>query len=96
MIVLSFNIRGLRGRQKQNKIKELVRSSNVDFLTIQETKMEKISDSLCYRLWGSDDCEWEFLPSEGNNGGILSIWHKSMSMVHYTFVGEGFVGLSLE
>jgi len=96
MIVLTFNVRGLGGRQKKNKIKELVRDHKVDFLAIQETKMEVINTRLCQRFWGSVDCDWAFLPSEGNSGGILSIWRKSLASLNYTFPGEGFVGVSLE
>lgn len=96
MIVLSFNIRGLGGRNKINKIKELVRNHKVDFLAIQETKMEDFTSSFCYNLWGSDDCQWVFRPSEGNSGGLLSIWRKSLANFHYSFVGESFVGVSLE
>lgn len=96
MIVLTFNVRGLGGRSKRNKLRDLVREHKVDFLAIQETKMEEITHNLCYSIWGNEDCSWEFLPSEGNSGGILSIWRKSLSKVHYTFSGEGFVGVSLE
>jgi len=50
MIVLAFNIRGLGGRQKKNKIKELIREHKVEFLAIQETKMEVINSRLCQSL----------------------------------------------
>jgi hypothetical protein len=53
-------------------------------------------DSLCRSLWGSDDCDWAFLPSVGNSGGIISIWRKSDSNLLFSFVGEGFVGVCLE
>jgi hypothetical protein len=77
-------------------IKELVLKEKVDFLAIQETKLEAISDSLCYSLWGGDDCCWAFLPSCGNSGGILSIWRKSSSSLIFSFIGDGFVGVCLE
>jgi exonuclease III len=96
MIVTTFNVRGLGGRVKKNKIRELVRQNNVDFLPIQETKLEIISPTLCYSLWGDQDCEWVFRPSEGNSGGILSIWRKSISSTLTTFQGEGYVGVCLE
>lgn len=73
MIVLSYNVRGLGGRVKKRTIKELVFSQKIDFLAIQETKLEAVSNSLRHKLWGSDDCDWAFLPSVGNSGGILSI-----------------------
>ena len=96
MIVLSYNVRGLGGRVKKRMIKELVNSQKVDFLAIQETKLEVISDSLCHNLWGSDDCDWVFLPSVGNSGGILFIWRKSNSNLLFSLMGECFVCVCLE
>ncbi|WJX76187.1 hypothetical protein P8452_59630 [Trifolium repens] len=58
--------------------------------------MEIISESLCYSLWGSHDCDWVYLPSEGRSGGILSIWSKSNNSLIFSFMGEGFVGVCLE
>jgi hypothetical protein len=92
MIVCSFNIRGLGGFVKRRRIKHLVQLEKVDFMAIQETKMEVISEALCYSLWGGDDCEWAFLPAIGNSGGILSLWSKVNSSLIFTFIGEGFVG----
>jgi exonuclease III len=81
---------------KKNKVKDLVYSHKVDFLAIQETKLEAVSDSLCHNLWGSDDCDWVFLPSIRNSGGILSIWRKSTSSLLFSLVGEGFVCVCFE
>jgi hypothetical protein len=72
---------------KKNMVQDLVYSQKVDFLAIQETKLEVISDSLCYNIWGSDDCNWAFLPSIGNSGGILSIWRKFNSSILFSFMG---------
>jgi exonuclease III len=73
MLIASINIRGLGGVVKQNYLKELVNKERPDFLAVQETKLETIPDSLCFNLWGSEDCQWVFLPSVGSSGGILSI-----------------------
>jgi hypothetical protein len=75
---------------------EFVKKEKVDFLAIQETKLEEVPESLCYGIWGSEDCQWSSLPSVGNSGGILSIWCKSSSSVIFHFIGEGFVGVCLE
>lgn len=96
MIVLSFNVRGLGGSLKRKKIKELVRSHRVDFLVVQETKMEVISESLCVSLWGYRDCDWVYLPSVGRSGGILSMWRKSEEKFIFSFIWEGFVGVCLD
>jgi len=96
MIVSTFNVRELGGRVKKNKIHELVRVNNVDFLAVQETKPQDISPGLCYSLWGGTDCEWAFRPSEGSSGGILSIRRKSNANLLFSFHGEGYVGVGIE
>jgi hypothetical protein len=75
---------------KRSKIKEFVRKEKIDFLALQETKLEIISDSLCFSIWGGEDCCWAYLPSMGN------IWRKSSSRLIFSFMGEGFVGVCLE
>ena len=77
MIVTTFNVRGLGERVKKKKIRDLVRINKVDFLAVQETKLQDIS-------------------SEGNSGGILSLWRKSSSNFLFSFQGEGYVGVCLE
>jgi hypothetical protein len=52
MIIASINIRGLGGVVNRKYLKELVRKERLDFLAIQETKLEALSDNLCYNLWG--------------------------------------------
>jgi mannosylglycoprotein endo-beta-mannosidase len=73
MIVCSFNVRGLGSRVKRSKLREVVRVEKVDFLAIQETKLEAIPGSLIANIWGNDEFDWAFLSATGNSGGILSI-----------------------
>jgi len=96
MIVLSYNVRGLGGRVKRKIVKELVLNHKVDFLAIQESKLEVVTESLCRGSWGGDDCDWAFLPSVGNSCGIISIWRKSESNILFSVVGDGFVGICVE
>jgi len=51
MIVSTLNIRGLGGGVKRRGVKELVRQNKVDFMAIQKTKMEVITDSYAVRFW---------------------------------------------
>jgi len=81
---------------KKSKIRDLVRSNNVDFLAVQEPKLEEITPTICYSLWGGEDCDWAYRPSEGNSGGILSLWRKSSAHFLFSFQGEGYVGVCLE
>jgi exonuclease III len=93
MIVTTFNVRGLGGRVKKNKIRDLSRSNKV---AVQETKLQEITPALCYSLWGGEHCDWAFRPSEGNSGGILSLWRKSSDNFLFSFQEEGYVGVCLE
>jgi hypothetical protein len=81
---------------KRRKVRDLITLESLDFIAIQETKLEGISGSLCCRLWGNSDCDWAFLPAVGNSGGILSLWRKSIGSLIFTFTGEGFVGVCLD
>jgi hypothetical protein len=95
MIVCTFNVRGLGSRVKRRHIRDLVKEENLDFLAIQETKMEVISEALVFNLWGSSDCGWSFLPAIGDSGGVLSIWNKVKASPVFTFIRNGFVGVCL-
>jgi exonuclease III len=96
MIIASFNVRGLGGRIKKSRVCDLIFKNHIDFLAVQETKMESVTDKLCHSIWGSEDCSWAVCPSVGNSGGMLSIWRKSSSTLIFSFVGEGYVGVCLE
>jgi hypothetical protein len=95
MIVCSFNVRGLGSRVKRNRIRDLVRDQRVEFLAIQETKMESIDEGLCRSLWGGNNCGCLFIPLVGSSGGILSLWNKDKFSFIFSFSGEGFLGVCL-
>lgn len=90
MIIDSMNIRGLGVKKK--KIKDLIRSNKLEFLAIQETKLETVDGSLSEYLWGDASCEWEFSPSIGRFGGMLCIWNKESFRLLFSFKGGGFCG----
>jgi len=61
MIVSTFNGRGLGGRVKKSKIRNLIRQNKVEILAIQETKLEVITPSLCYNLRGLFARQWKIV-----------------------------------
>lgn len=71
-----YEYKRVLGRVKKKKIKALINSNKLEFLLIQETKMETTDDSLGEYLWGGASCDWVFRPSVGRSGGILCIWNK--------------------
>lgn len=61
-----WNVRGLR----QDSVKELVDSSQVDVVCFQETKMQFISRGTILSMLGSQFTDFVFLPSAGASGGL--------------------------
>nr|GFB89954.1 RNA-directed DNA polymerase, eukaryota [Tanacetum cinerariifolium] len=77
MSMVSLNVQALNPKAKKDWLKEICVSDKVNFLTLQETKMDDISliDVKC--CWGNYDFEYVYSPAVGNSGGILCVWEKS-------------------
>nr|GEU56509.1 RNA-directed DNA polymerase, eukaryota [Tanacetum cinerariifolium] len=69
---------GLNPKAKKDWVKEICVSHKVNFLTLQETKMESITlfDVKC--SWGNFAFDHVYSPAVGNSGGILCVWEKSL------------------
>lgn len=96
MMVGSMNIRGLGGQLKKKKIHFFIKKENLDFMVVQETKMETKDGQLCEQLWGGVECAWLCLPVIGNAGGLLSLWNANLGNFIFSFSSYGFSGVCLE
>ena len=85
MNVLSINIQGLGHKTKKEWIKALTNSYKLNFLAIQETKMESM-DIRCVRsCWGNSGFDHIHGNSVGNSGGILCVWDpNAFKKISYT------------
>lgn len=77
MIVLSWNIRGLGARVKRSSLRKIIHIHDPSFIAIQESKLETCSSKLIRSFWRLDNIDWALCPSQGNSGGIISLWSKS-------------------
>nr|GEZ66732.1 RNA-directed DNA polymerase, eukaryota [Tanacetum cinerariifolium] len=84
---------GLNLKAKKDWVKEICVSHKVNFLTLQETKMEDISlfDVKC--CWGNYDFEYVYSLAVGNSGGILCVWEKSVFKKNNSTIFDYFVML---
>jgi exonuclease III len=73
---LIWNVRGLNSSVRQDSIKELVDSSQVDVVCFQETKMQNITRRNILSMLGADFPDYVYLPSVGASGGILIAWRR--------------------
>ena len=74
MNFLSINIRGIGSRGKPGWINRLKKEYGVSFIGIQETMSSDIPVGLVSSYWDGLGYEFESVDSEGNSGGLLSIW----------------------
>ncbi|XP_020232360.1 uncharacterized protein LOC109812732 [Cajanus cajan] len=95
MRIGTFNCRGLRGDVKRRRISELIQSEELDFIAIQESKLERCDRAFCAHLWGSTEFKWFASPSQGRSGGLLSIWNSNRGKLVFTFSSFGFHGVCL-
>lgn len=73
MKLLTLNTRGLGNPAKQREVQKLLRKESIDFCFLQETKLESVDQSVCKRIWYSDDFDSAFKGSAGKSGGLLCI-----------------------
>ena len=74
MNLLSINIRGIGSRGKPRWINKLKNVFGVSFIAVQETMSSDIQVGLIDRYWGGHGYDFESVASEGNSGGLLSLW----------------------
>nr|GEU90540.1 RNA-directed DNA polymerase, eukaryota [Tanacetum cinerariifolium] len=82
---------GLAHKAKRDWVKELCCKYKVNYLALQETKMENMN-LLCVRLcWGNLDFEYARSDSVGNSGGILCVWDPNLFCKHSPTCSDYFV-----
>lgn len=59
--ILSWNVSGLNERDKQLRVKNLLREWKVDIVCLQETKLEHLSRVVAHSLWGCQHVGWWYV-----------------------------------
>ncbi|GJU69084.1 RNA-directed DNA polymerase, eukaryota [Tanacetum coccineum] len=83
----------LGSKAKKDWIKELNNKHKVNFLSVQETKLDCISDMDVKVLWGNYKFEYTISEAVGNSGGILCVWDPSVFRKEHHVVSDNFVAL---
>ncbi|PWA41429.1 RNA-directed DNA polymerase, eukaryota, Reverse transcriptase zinc-binding domain protein [Artemisia annua] len=69
----------------KNWVREMCVNNKVNFLAIQETKIEKIDMFSVRKCWGNLAFEFLHSDSVGNSGGILCVWDpNAFRKINYT------------
>ncbi|GJV89493.1 RNA-directed DNA polymerase, eukaryota [Tanacetum coccineum] len=93
MNCLSLNVQGLGSKAKKDWIKELNNKHKVNFLSVQETMLDCISDMDVKVLSGNYKFEYTISEAVGNSGGILCVWDPSVFRKEHHVVSDNFFAL---
>ncbi|GJS24794.1 RNA-directed DNA polymerase, eukaryota [Tanacetum coccineum] len=93
MNFLSLNVQGLGKKSKKDWIRELCIKHRVNFLSIQETKMESIDLFSIKAIWGNLNFDYVMSPSVGFSGGIVCVWDPSLFSKHHVSKSDYFVAI---
>ncbi|GJY01398.1 RNA-directed DNA polymerase, eukaryota [Tanacetum coccineum] len=92
-MILSLNIQGLGNKTKKEWVKELNNKHKINFLALQETKIDCISHMDVKFLWGNSNYQFVASDSIGNSGGILCIWEASIFKKDFATRSDNFIAL---
>nr|GEV21967.1 RNA-directed DNA polymerase, eukaryota [Tanacetum cinerariifolium] len=88
---MGFDMSGVAQTAKKDWVKELCVSYKVNFVTLQETKMEKIDLWCIKRCWGNLSFDYTYSEAVGNSGGILCILDPTMFQKENETISDYFV-----
>ncbi|GJR52037.1 RNA-directed DNA polymerase, eukaryota [Tanacetum coccineum] len=92
---MGYDMGGCLGsKAKKDWTRELVGKYKVNFLSLQETKMEDISSMDAKFIWGNSRFEHITSNAIGNSGGILCIWDPNIFLKDQHTISDNFVAIS--
>jgi hypothetical protein len=84
------------GKLKQRKFSTLIKEEKVEFVVIQETKLDYINSQFCNRIRECGECELVAKDCDGRSGWLLSLLISNIFSLRFKFEWEGFLGVCLE
>ncbi|GJS25470.1 RNA-directed DNA polymerase, eukaryota [Tanacetum coccineum] len=91
---MGYNMDGCLGHKaKKGWIQELNTKHRVNFVALQETKMERIDIFSIKALWGNLSFDYVCSPFVGYSGGILCVWDPSLFLKDNSTISDSFVAI---
>nr|GEW54986.1 RNA-directed DNA polymerase, eukaryota [Tanacetum cinerariifolium] len=79
--------------ENQGDEAELTIKNKLNFIAIQETKMDRVSHMDVKFMWGNSNYDFVCSDSLGNYGGILCIWEATVFKKDYVTISDSFVSI---
>ncbi|KAG2620940.1 hypothetical protein PVAP13_3NG233526 [Panicum virgatum] len=93
--VLCWNVRGINSDKKYVSIRDKIIESNCDIVCLQETKKENFDLQFIKNFCPRQVDSFEFLPSVGAFGGIITIWKSYPFYGHLAFSNDFSISVEL-
>lgn len=58
-----------------------MKKNKINLLLLQETKIFDNINRIITEIWGLQSCGWEWVPSVGASGGLISFWDEKVLQV---------------
>ncbi|GJV11444.1 RNA-directed DNA polymerase, eukaryota [Tanacetum coccineum] len=84
---------GLGHKAKKGWINELCSKHKINFLALQETKMEYVDLFTIKRCWGNLSFDHAVSSSVGNSGGIICVWDSHMFVKDHVSTSDYFLAI---
>nr|GFB32237.1 RNA-directed DNA polymerase, eukaryota [Tanacetum cinerariifolium] len=84
---------GLGNKTKKEWVKELNNKHGVNFLALQETKMNCISHLDVKFMWGNFNFQFVACDSVRNSGGILCVWEETIFKKENVSMSDNFIAI---
>lgn len=77
MKIVSWNIRGLKNKEKGSLLGKVVNNTHADMIMIQETMVNVVKRPVLNRVWPHEPFDGIQIPSVGRSGGLIAMWKLS-------------------
>ncbi|XVF81974.1 hypothetical protein PTKIN_Ptkin16aG0005600 [Pterospermum kingtungense] len=91
MQILSWNIRGLGRKEKQQAVKRKLVEGKFNFLMLQETKVRSTNSRLFRWIWGRRLFNGVVVCSNGNFRGLILGWNENVFEVEHKVEANRFI-----
>jgi len=93
--ILHWNVRGLNSKEKWNPIRNKIVDLAVDIICLQETKKDSFDTAFLRNICPPDFDRFEYLPSVGASGGILTAWKSKLFSGELIFSNEHAISVQM-
>jgi hypothetical protein len=91
-----LEVRGLNAKEKWDSLRDKINECQCDIIGLQETKRDNFDSQYIKKFYPASFDTFEFLPSVGASGGVLTAWKSSHFNGSLAFSNEFGISVQLK